>query len=146
MLEIRQLLSTYSLLGLIRYLRMRIMGKELIVNGCCSNCGSCCRRINLEGEKGWLRKEDDFWNVVAEYPEYNRFQITGKDEQGFLQFSCSWLTKDGLCRDHDKRLNLCRNFPDKSLHFCGGVLPPTCGYSLREVRPFAKYLNDEMKK
>jgi len=146
MASIRQLLSSYSLLGLIRYLRMRLMGKELMVVGNCRNCGSCCRKINLEGQNGWLRRREDFFTVAADYPEYNRFQITGKDDQGFLQFSCSWLTKEGLCREHSKRLDLCRNFPDKSLHFCGGALPPTCGYSLQEVRPFEKYLSDEINK
>lgn len=144
MAKILQLLSSYSILGLIRYLRLQVMGKELIVNGSCRNCGSCCRRINLEGKRGWLRHENAFFEVVADYPEYERFQITGKDEQGFLRFSCSWLSAEGFCKDHANRLDLCRNFPDKTLHFCGGVLPPGCGYMIQEVRPFKKYLADEI--
>ncbi len=146
MAKIRQLLSSYSFLGLIRYLRMQAMGKELIVTGSCKNCGSCCRRINLEGKRGWLRYEEDFFEVVADFPEYARFQITGKDEQGFLRFSCTWLTDEGFCKDHKNRLDLCRNFPDKTLHFCGGTLPDGCGYMIREVRPFKKYLSDELGK
>lgn len=139
------MLSSYSFLGLIRYLRMKCMGKELLVTGSCRSCGNCCRKINLEGQGGWLRSEDDFLAVVKDYPEYERFTLTGRDEQGFLQFSCTWLTDDGLCRDHKNRLPLCKNFPDKSLHFCGGALPPGCGYSIIEVRPFSKYLKEEVK-
>ena len=145
MAKILQLLRTYSPMGLIRYLRMLMMGKELLITGSCHCCGNCCKKINLEGVNGWLRSEKDFYVVLHEYPEYERFQITGKDEQGFIQFSCTWLTDEGLCRDHTKRLALCKNFPDKSLHFCGGKLPSGCGYSINEVRPFDRYLKDEIK-
>lgn len=138
-------LASYSLLGLLRSFRMRCMGKELLVTGSCHCCGSCCRKINLEGHRGWLRSKHDFYEVLHDYPEYKRFVITGKDEQGFLQFSCSWINSDGYCKDHGRRLALCRNFPDKSLHFCGGVLPSGCGYLISEVRPFKSYLADMEK-
>jgi hypothetical protein len=138
-------LASYSFLGLIRSMRMRCMGKELLVTGSCHNCGSCCRTINLEGHRGWLRCEEDYFEVVADNPQYKRFRITGKDEQGFLQFACSWLTEDGLCRDHENSLPLCKNFPDKSLHFCGGTLPPGCGYGIHEVCPFKKVLAESTK-
>jgi uncharacterized protein len=145
MAKVFHLLSTYSFLGLVRYLRLRFMGKELLVTGSCSCCGNCCRKINLEGEHGWLRSEKDFHEVLIDYPEYERFSITGKDDQGFLQFSCSWLTDAGLCRDHEKQLSICTNFPDKNLHFCGGTLPPGCGFMISEVRPFSSYLADVEK-
>jgi len=145
MAKIAQLLSTYSPMGLIRHLRMVLMGKELLITGSCHCCGNCCKKINLEGLGGWLRSENDFYAVLHEYPEYERFQIIGKDEQGFIQFSCTWLTDEGICRDHTNRLSLCMNFPDKSLHFCGGKLPSGCGYSINEVRPFDRYLEDEVK-
>jgi uncharacterized protein len=142
MAKLSQLLSTYSFFGLIRYLRMRFMGKELLVTGSCRCCGNCCRKINLEGGRGWLRSQKDFIEVLSDYPEYERFSITGKDDQGFLLFSCSWLTDTGLCRDHENRLSLCTNFPDKALHFCGGNLLPGCGFVINEVRPFSEYLED----
>lgn len=145
MARISQLLRTCSPMGLIRYLRMLLMGRELLITGSCHCCGNCCKKINLEGVGGWLRSERDFYEVLREHPEYERFQVIGKDAQGFVQFSCTWLTTEGLCRDHTKRLALCMNFPDKSLHFCGGQLPAGCGYSIDEVRPFDKYLEDEVK-
>ncbi len=83
--------------------------------------------------------------MLMDYPGYERFQMSGKDEQGFLQFTCLWLNGEGMCQDHANRLPLCRNFPDKTLHFCGGALPPGCGYTIAEVRPFDRYLADEIK-
>lgn len=145
MLRHIKLFSTFSFIGVLRYLRLQIMGRELLVTGSCRCCGNCCRKINLEGARGWLRSPRDFKEVVALYPEYERFQIMGKDQQGYLQFSCSWLNEAGLCSNHEKRLALCRNFPDKSLHFCGGTVPPGCGYCISEVRPFSRYLEDEVK-
>lgn len=142
MARILHFLSTYSLFGLIRLLRLRVMGKEVLVTGSCRGCGSCCRRINLEGRRGWLRSEEEFAALLCESPSYERFLVSGHDQQGFLQFSCSWLTPSGACRDHEKRPLLCRNFPDKGLHFCGGSLPLGCGFSFAEVRPFSRYLDD----
>lgn len=138
-------MASYSLLGLIRAIRMRCMGKELLVTGSCHCCGSCCRKINLEGPRGWLRHKKDFFEVLHDNPQYKRFGITGKDEQGFLQFACNWLDEDGLCKDHTQSLALCKNFPDKSLHFCGGTLPSGCGYMIQEVRPFKRYLEESEK-
>lgn len=138
--------KTFSLLGFLRFLRLQLMGKTVLVTGHCTNCGKCCRSISLEHSEGWLRDEKKFAAITVDYPEYKRFEIIGKDSQGFLLFRCSWLTTEGLCRDHEKRLPLCRNFPEKSLFFCGGSLPSGCGYSLSEVVPFEKELKKAMKK
>lgn len=143
--RILQSISKYSFVGFLRYLRLKIMGKELLITGACQSCGKCCRKINLEGVGGWFRSKEDFLEAIKDYPDYKRFEITGKDEQGFLLFSCNWLTDTGHCRDHDNRLELCKSFPDKNLYYCGGTLPSGCGYSIREVRPFKKYLSDEVE-
>lgn len=145
MFRVFKFLSSCSFLGVIRYMRLRVMGKELLVSGSCLCCGNCCRNINLESSNGWLRSARDFNEMVDAYPEYARFQITGKDKQGYLQFSCSWLDDKGFCKDHENRLSLCKNFPDKNLHFCGGSLLQDCGYHIAEVRPFSCYLADEIK-
>ncbi len=89
-----------------------------------------------------MRSKKEFADMVKDFPEYERFVVSGKDNQGFLQFSCTWLTENGVCRHHKNRLVLCREFPDKSLHFCGGALPKGCGYLICEVRPFRKYLDE----
>ncbi|MEN8190223.1 MAG: YkgJ family cysteine cluster protein [Thermodesulfobacteriota bacterium] len=131
--------------GLVRFLRLKLTGRELMVSGSCSGCGKCCRKINLEASTGWIRSQEQFQAMVRDHPEFARFEVIGKDEYGCLQFSCSWLTEEGLCRDHENRLWVCRDFPDKNLVFCGGGLPSGCGYRIVEVRPFERTLNEVMK-
>lgn len=143
--QIRRL-QTFSVVGFIRFVAMKMRGRSILVAGRCRGCGSCCRELSLEGSEGWLRSESSFQKIVEQYPEYNRFEITGKDSQGFLLFACSWLTDYGTCVDHEQRLALCRNFPESSLLFCGGKLPTGCGYRFNTVIPFEKILARELRK
>jgi len=139
-------LRSFSLVGIFKYLGLKIRGKAVIVAGSCRGCGTCCRSISLEGRDGWLRSTEDFQQIVEKYPEYARFQVIGKDQQGFILFNCTWCTPQGMCRDYDNRLPLCSNFPESSLVFAGGRLPVNCGYRFIEVVPFEKILNRELKK
>lgn len=138
-------LQGFSLVGLFHFIVMKLRGRSILVEGSCRGCGSCCRRLSLEGRDGWLRSKSAFRKVVAHFPEYHRFEISGRDSQGFLLFTCRWLTDDGCCIDHEKRLPLCRNFPESSLLFCGGTLPPGCGYRFNSVIPFEKILARELQ-
>lgn len=135
-----------SFAGLCRYLFLKLRGKSILVTGSCSSCGTCCRSISLEGSNGWLRSERDYDDIVLKYPEYERFQLTGKDSQGFLLFSCKWISPLGTCLQYEERLPLCRGFPESSLLFSGGKLPPNCGYRFVEVVPFEQYLKKEMQR
>jgi hypothetical protein len=100
----------------------------------------------------WNRREDGFVpkkkfnRIVEDFPKYGRFEITGRDDQGFLLFNCNWVTSEGICRDYENRLPLCRAFPETSLVFAGGKLPQNCGYNFSEVVSFEKILTREMKK
>lgn len=137
---------SYSFVGMLKYLNLKFRGKSILVTGHCHGCGTCCRRISLEGKDGWVRSYEAFKAIVASYPEYSRFEILGLDEQGFLLFHCNWCTPQGNCVDYNNRLPLCRNFPESSLVFSGGSLPSSCGYSFSEVVPFDKILKKELKK
>lgn len=139
-------LQTFSIAGFFRYISLKLRGKSILVTGSCRGCGSCCRSISLEGKDGWLRSEEAFKEVLSKYPEYMRFQMTGKDGQGFLLFCCDWCSPEGTCLNYEKRLPLCRNFPESSLAFAGGALPNNCGYQFNEVVPFEKVLEKEMQK
>ncbi|MFH0783689.1 MAG: YkgJ family cysteine cluster protein [Pseudomonadota bacterium] len=136
----------YSLTGLLCNLYLRLRGKTILVTGSCRGCGSCCLSLSLEGWDGWLRSEKAFHEIVANFPEYTRFVISGRDPQGFLLFSCSWRTEQGTCANYEKRLTLCRNFPENSLFFAGGRLPPTCGYKFTTGVPFQKMLDAAVQK
>jgi hypothetical protein len=100
--ELRQLRS-FTLPGLFRYIMLRSRGKALFVRGHCNVCGACCRSVCLEDEKGWLRSEKRFLKIIDLYPEYGRFVVSGKDRDGNLLFTCTWLTAEGFCRDHEDR-------------------------------------------
>jgi uncharacterized protein len=139
-------ISTYSLQGILRYLSLRFTRKDYIVSGACHQCGGCCRQINLKTEKGWIRDEEDFQYLLTIHKKFMRFTVSGKDRQGFLLFSCSWLDEAGYCKDHENRLDICINYPAKSLMFCGGEVAKGCGYRIEKVTPFSKYLEDECQK
>ncbi len=139
-------LSSCSLQGLLRLLILKIAGKDYLIVGSCIGCGSCCRKINLKTSKGWIRSEEHFKRMLKVHHDFQRFDIAGKDSQGFLQFSCSWLMSSGLCRDHKNRLDICRKYPAKSLMFCGGSISEECGYTIETVTPFKKILEMETQR
>ncbi len=131
-----RLTSGFCLSGFIDALWLRLRGRELLVTGHCNCCGACCRQLSLHGADGWMRREEEFAALLRRSPEYRRFRLLGRDDEGFLLFDCTWCGDDGLCRDYDNRLPLCRSFPEKNLRFCGGSLPAGCGFRFSEVRPF----------
>lgn len=136
----------YSILGLFRFLCLKIRGKEVVRRGGCLLCGRCCQRIALEAGGRWLRRRADFQRVVKKNPEYRRFVPVGRDGQGFLLFSCSWYKEAaGICADYENRLPICRNFPDIELYFTGGDMVSGCGYSFTEVVPFSSILREELE-
>lgn len=132
--------------GIIRYILLRITNKEYIISGSCNQCGGCCRKINLKTDRGWIRKEDEFLELLEKHQEFKRFTVSGIDRQGFLQFSCSYLDDTGLCKNHADRLDICKNYPAKSLMFCGGQVAEDCGYRIEKVTPFARVLEKECQK
>lgn len=136
----------FSLPGMMYYFMLKIKGKTIVISGRCKGCGSCCTSLSLESKVGWLRYEQDFRDIVTLFPQYNRFEITGLDPSGFLLFRCTWCTPQGTCLYYDKRLPLCKKFPEKTLPFAGGTLPVSCGYSFDVVTPFENILKKEIKR
>ena len=134
-----------TLIGWMRLLRQRITGKQTHISGTCIGCGECCRLVNLKYSNGWIKNENQFEELIRKNPEYRRFIPAGRDEQGCMQFTCSLLGDDLSCREYEKRLTICRKYPSKSMHLCGGAVPPSCGYSIDEVTPFARYLRDQLR-
>lgn len=137
-------LRKYSIQGWLRFFRLKIQRKKVVVVGSCSMCGKCCQRISLEAGGRWLRRESDFERVLMNNPEYQRFTIVGRDSQGFLLFSCSWFTTAGICREHNNRLDICRSYPDRDLYFIGGRMIKGCGYAFQEIVPFSTILEQEL--
>jgi hypothetical protein len=138
-------LKNYRVGVLLNMVLMRITGREMIKTGKCICCGSCCRNINLKIDGKWLNSENEFEAITRILPEYKRFLITGVDEQGYLKFRCSYQREDMGCRDYQNRPDICRAFPEKSLIFCGGKVPDTCGFTIKPGVPFEQRLKKAQK-
>lgn len=134
-----------SPLGMFRYLKMKLLGRQVIVRGACKNCGACCRKMSLHIGGSWIRSVRRFRKLVKEDPDYGRFEITGRDSNGYLEFRCNWLQPDGTCRDHENRLGICRTYPDEELYFVNGKLIKGCGYIFEEVPDFERLLAGKMR-
>lgn len=132
-----------SIAGWWRHRRLRATGKELILTGQCRQCGACCRRLQLQPGKKWLSSKRDFKSLVKRHPEFDRFEISGRDPQRLLIFNCTKLGSDNRCQDYENRPQLCRDFPNKAIFFCGGALPEGCGYTLSEGIPFSTLLDEK---
>lgn len=131
--------------ALVRLASLRAAGKDYLVSGSCNGCGQCCERINLRNHEGWISTAKQFEALVKKSPEYQRFSISGADEQDFLQFTCSKFRKGYGCTDYVNRPHICRRYPNKSLFLQGGRLVEGCGYSIQIGVPFARHLSAEMK-
>lgn len=136
-----------SIVSLIHSMWLRLSGRDYIITGECSMCGCCCQRINLKYRRGWIRRESQFHELIEQIPEYSRFSVLPEEQTGtYLNFSCSWYDPQYGCSDYDNRLDICRNYPGKSLPVQGGKLLPGCGYRFKEGIPFDRRLAKEMKK
>ncbi len=145
LLKTMKSIAAMPLIGIMRLIYLKISGKDTLVTGSCNNCGDCCRLINLRATKGWITNQNDFNNLVEKNSDFKRFSVVSVDNSGFLLFNCSWLEGDGGCKDYNNRLDICRNYPNKSMILCGGELIPQCGFQINEVVPFKKILASEMK-
>lgn len=125
---------------------LKFTGKEFLISGKCNCCGKCCKNINLRSQKGWLRQEKDFLELKEECSEYDRYVIISRDEQGHLQFNCSFFDTQNGCLDYANRPEICKKYPNKSLLLQGGKLLDGCGYSVKIGTPFTKHLRSQMKK
>ncbi|MCF6150049.1 MAG: YkgJ family cysteine cluster protein [Candidatus Kuenenia sp.] len=121
------MLYFFSLISLIRHIKLRLKGQKIIISGSCHQCGNCCKRLNLELKGKWISSRRQFEELTNEYPELTRFEILGKDSAGLLEFNCTWLRKDNTCRDYHNRLYICKQYPCKRLFLAGGKLTVNCG-------------------
>lgn len=113
-----------------RRLLCLLTGRGPVVSGHCLQCGRCCREIVLNTDGRWIRSPAQFHALLARHPDYERLEPRGRDADGRMLFTCSWLTPEGKCRCHEGRMALCRSHPSPTLWLRGVDLPRTCGYRL----------------
>lgn len=135
----------FSLTSLIRYVKLRLKGQNIIISGGCHQCGNCCKKLHLELKGKWISSRKQFEELTNEYPEFKRFKIIGTDKTGLLEFNCTWLRKDNTCWDYQNRLYICKQYPSKRMFLTGGNVTASCGYNMAVGVPFDRILNKEMK-
>ncbi|BCS88590.1 YkgJ family cysteine cluster protein [Pseudodesulfovibrio sediminis] len=119
--------------GLFRRFRAFVLRSKVQVRGRCKGCGYCCQDIMLKDKGRWLRTNRQFKALVKSNPEHARFTPVGRDEYGFMIFTCKKLGPDNLCSSYDDRPELCRNYPSDSLYYQGDCLQSACGYSFKDI-------------
>ena len=133
-----------QLKGAGRYLRMRLLRREVVLRGSCRMCGRCCSEIALYSD-GWVRSLEDFQKAREEIPGFDRLEPMGKDDYGNLTVRCTWLTEDGLCRDHENRLSMCRGHPNRWHYLSGADLAGYCGFRFEEIPSFERVLRKRLR-
>ena len=98
--------------------------------------------INLFVDGCPVRSDEEFETLKQVFPEYERFDFQGIDEEGHYLFKCRFLNGDFLCADHRRRPFICRKYPDQKLLLLGGKLVSKCGYSFLPVKDFGKVLDE----
>ncbi|MBF0452568.1 MAG: YkgJ family cysteine cluster protein [Candidatus Magnetomorum sp.] len=127
------------------FLLLKIKGKEPVRTGQCHQCGQCCRAFRVKSEGKWIKTSKQLDILVKQKPEYSRLIISGESE-GCLDFTCSWLTQDGSCKDHENRLSICRAYPGTTRFYTGNKLPEHCGYVIKAAVPFEKVLQKKIRR
>ena len=123
-------LDQFVLRRFLRKFLVLLLGPARI-EGRCRMCGRCCEELVLYVDGRWLTSRREFKSFLEEEPEYERLEITGRDARGLLIFRCTWLTDEGLCKDHENRMDLCREHPNETFYTAGGELSSYCGYKVR---------------
>ena len=96
---------------------------EYEITGECKKCGKCCRY--MYSFDTYTEKEFKFMQLL--FPAYKRFYITGKDDEGNFIFACKYVSKEGLCTVYNKRLKMCKNYPNKKIMY-PAKLHDGCGF------------------
>ena len=109
------------------------------VEGECLKCGKCCKEIRAYG----MKNEKDLIIMQFFIPHYRRFFISKIDEKGDVVLSCKHLTENGLCGVYNKRPNVCKNYPAKTINFNGEMIEG-CGYKVIK-KQFKDYLYNQPK-
>ena len=119
----------------------KLIGRKYYKEGKCKGCGRCCENIYVNhGKSGFIKTEEEFFNLKRFNLFYNDLDIIGKDEFGLL-FKCKNLDKKTMrCKIHWRRPLLCRKYPMEEIFKMGGILAPDCGYKLKPVNSFKEML------
>ena len=117
------------------------------ITGICNKCGKCCENINLINNGKWIKSKNEFIKLTNEDNQFKRFTIIDKNYSGILIFKCSWLKENGLCKDYNNRLDICKKYPELEMLNNNGTIPDDCSYlKIIKNNQFEKILKKQIKK
>ncbi len=145
--------------GFFRWVRAKVLRSEVRIGGHCLLCGRCCHDLRIMDNGKWITSRKQHEQLVQNSPEYGRFNIIGRDGCGFLTYSCSCVSDEGVCTDYENRPLICSDYPSPTLYYRGVDPPAHCGYyyealtfraALRQLlgreQSFGKVLRQERKR
>lgn len=126
--------------GLWRKAASRLSGRDVAVRGRCLRCGSCCRDLTLVINGRTISGTRDLKTLHAHAEDYRRFLPSGRDPEGNITVTCTYLGEDGACTVYDERPAICREHPARDLYYVGGDPGEGCGYRFERTRSFSAML------
>ena len=105
-----------------------IMIREGYCNSCDGDARTCCNSMALQVNGGYLHTFEDYSTLLQTDPQTITWIPTNKDINGAFHFDCIRLNSDKLCKDYDRRANVCRSFPDTFIQLKSF---PKCSYSFK---------------
>lgn len=120
--------------------RKREADANLTIAGECNQCGACCAQVLLVSGGRPVRSRRAFRRLVRRDPDYAMFRPVDRNGRGELRFTCDNLGGDGRCTIHDRRPQLCRDYPSVAMVRAGGELPAECSYQVVPLRDFRTLL------
>ena len=128
------------LTGIKKFFFYYILRKKYFREGHCLMCGRCCEKIYVKHGKNVITEEETFYKLQKMHSFYSSLELIGKDENGLI-FRCKNLdTETRKCKNHKKRDNICRKYPQEEIFMMGGDMAKTCGYRFVPIYTFKEIL------
>jgi len=134
------------ILHLIKFrhrIRLFFNPSNVVIQGECRKCGTCCRNLILVDGKKIVSSEEEFERLIKRVPDYAMFSIRPEspNKDGDLIFHCSNLNHEGTCSIHATRPRICEGYPSKAMFVKDGNLFEKCGYYVKPAVSFQDILD-----
>jgi Fe-S-cluster containining protein len=126
-------------------IRLLLNPANVVIQGECKKCGTCCRNLILVDGKTIVRSQKEFELLKQKDPVYEIFKIKSFNEDGDLVFECTRLAPDNTCSIYNDRPAICANYPSRAMFKRQGRLFKECGYYVEPAVDFQEILETKKK-
>jgi Fe-S-cluster containining protein len=114
---------------------------NLKIEGKCSQCGDCCRKLSLIIDDTPVKTEEDFKKAQEADKFCENLEIVGKNADDELYFKCKLLVGN-LCSKYEERPLMCKEYPSPDMAKFGGSLYQNCTLKMSPRKGFKFYLEN----